>query len=214
MVFNNCDPATNGERVFYESIRKDIRTIFDIGCRSDSMFTDFEGEVHYFDPVPGSIGHLEKQPNKNTVSWFNSFGLGDENKVSYYYPKYQSFYNRITSTFFDDDANKYLLEIRRADEYIRRNNIESIDFVKIDTEGYELSVLKGFGDTLANVRILQFEYGGTFLDSNTNLIDVIDYLKPFGFQEFYYLTPHGRRRITDFIDHYQYCNIVSIRESR
>ena len=34
-------------------------------------------------------------------------------------------------------------------------NIETVDFLKIDTEGFELNVLLGFGDFLAkNVRFL------------------------------------------------------------
>ena len=66
---------------------------------------------------------------------------------------------------------------------IEFNNIKNIDFLKIDTEGYELNVLKGFEDFLENIKIVQFEYGGTFLDNNTKLIDVINYLKEKGIAE-------------------------------
>ena len=85
-----------------------------------------------------------------------------------------------------------------------------VDFLKIDTEGYELNVLQGFEDTLENVKIIQFEYGGTFLDNNTKLIDVINYLGSKGFYKFSYLTNNGTVPILDFNDHYQYCNIVCI----
>ena len=46
-----CDPKTNGEELFYLSIKDKINVIFDVGCRSDSEFICFHGEVHYFDPV-------------------------------------------------------------------------------------------------------------------------------------------------------------------
>ena len=61
--------------------------------------------------------------------------------------------------------------------------------------------------------IIQFEYGGTFLDNNTKLIDVIKYLENKNFYKFSYLTNNGPTLITDFNDHYQYCNIVCINKN-
>ncbi len=74
-------------------------------------------------------------------------------------------------------------------------------------------VLQGFGDYLNNIKIIQFEYGGTFLDNNTKLIDVINYLEEKGFHKFSYLTSYGKEKIIDFNDHYQYCNIVCINKN-
>ena len=131
----------------------------------------------------------------------------------YYYPKYQSFYDRIISCGQSDDNNKYLLSIKKGKDYAIEKNIKSIDFLKIDTEGYELNVLQGFEDFLENVKIIQFEYGGTFLDNKKKLIDVIDYLKQRGFYNFSYLIANGTELITDFNDHYQYCNIVCVNKN-
>jgi len=212
-MFNNCDPTTNGETNFFMNIKNRINVIFDIGCRTDSEFVNFEGHVHYFDPINEFIEEISKQPNQNTKSIFNNFGLCNENKELYYYPRYQSFYNRINSCKINDENNKILLTIKKATDYIISNNIKLIDFIKIDTEGYELNVLQGFEDNLKNVKIIQFEYGGTFLDNNTKLIDVITYLDSFGFHKFSYLTKYGTEPITDFNDHYQYCNIVCINKN-
>lgn len=209
MLFdNNWDPKTNGEHKFYMNIKDKISVIFDIGCRSDSEFIDFNGEVHYFDPVNEFIEKLSKQPNLNKTAYFNNFGLGNENKESYYYPHYQSFFDRIKSCHISDDSNKIILNIKKAKDYITEKNIKSIDFIKIDTEGYELSVLQGFEECLEFVKIIQFEYGGTFIDNNLKLMDVIQYLEKFGFYNFSYLTNNGLILINDFNDHYQYCNIV------
>lgn len=51
-MFNNDDPKTNGEVLFFNTIKDKIDVVFDIGCRTDSEFVNFTGEVHYFDPVP------------------------------------------------------------------------------------------------------------------------------------------------------------------
>jgi FkbM family methyltransferase len=215
IMFNNCDSKTNGEYKFFMDIKDHINCIFDVGCRSDSEFIYFTGEVHYFDPVDQFIEELKKNNNVNVnkTSYFNNFGLGEENKQIYYYPKYQSFYDRINSCSFSDDANKILLHIKKGKDYIINNNIKNIDFLKIDTEGYELNVLQGFEDYLENIKLIQFEYGGTFLDNNKKLIDVINYLEQKGFYKFSYLTNYGTKIITDFTDHYQYCNIVCINKN-
>jgi FkbM family methyltransferase len=212
-MFNNCDSKYNGEEKFFTDIKNNINIIFDVGCRSDSEFINFSGEVHYFDPVESFIEELKNQKNINKNSYFNNFGLGTENKELYYYPRYQSFYDRINSCNFSDDSNKILLHIKKGKDYVIDNNIQNIDFLKIDTEGYELEVLQGFDDFLENIKIIQFEYGGTFLDNNTKLIDVKNYLENKGFYKFSYLTIDGPILITDFNDHYQYCNIVCINKN-
>ena len=212
-MFNNSDPKTNGEEKFFMDIQDNINVIFDVGCRSDSEFIYFNGEVHYFDPVEEFIENLKNQKNINKKSYFNNFGLGNDNKELYYYPKYQSFYDRVNSCHISDDSNKILLYIKKGIDYVNSKNIKNIDFLKIDTEGYELNVLQGFEEFLENVKIIQFEYGGTFLDNNTKLIDVINYLQDKGFYKFSYLTSYGTEIITDFNDHYQYCNIVCINKN-
>jgi FkbM family methyltransferase len=176
------------------------------------MFIDFLGEVHYFDPMPKFIESLSQKPIKNCKYVLNDFGLANVNATLAYYPKYQSFFDRVNSCKKSDRDNKIYLNIRKADKYIEDNNIDQIDFVKIDTEGYEFEVIKGFSQHLRKVGIIQFEYGGTFLDNNVKLAEVICYLKAQGFSRFSYLTKTGLHHIDDMSDHYQYCNIVCFNE--
>lgn len=208
-MFNNDDPKTNGEVLFFNTIKDKIDVVFDIGCRTDSEFVNFTGEVHYFDPVPEFIENVKGQTKLNSVAYCNNVGLGNEEKELYYYPRYQSFYNRITSCHIDDDGNKILLKIIKGITYITENDIVHIDFLKIDTEGYELSVLQGFEDFLEKVKIIQFEYGGTFIDNRITLLE-ITYLESKGFYKFSYLTSIGTEPITNFDNHCKYCNIVCV----
>ena len=212
-MFNDGDPKTNGEYKFFTDIKDKIQVIFDVGSHHESEYIHFEGEVHYFEPLKRFMDTLSAKPNKNKASYFNNFGLGDETKELFYYPRYESFYDRVNSCKISDEQNKVVLQIKKAKDYIVDKNINTIDFVKIDTEGYELKVLQGFGDYLANVKLVQFEYGGTFLDNNTKLIDVIHHLAKYGFHKFSYLTHYGTEPITDFSDHYNYCNIVCVNKN-
>jgi hypothetical protein len=85
-MFNNCDSKTNGENHFYMTIRPYINVIFDVGCRADSEFITFNGEVHYFDPINSFIEKIKSIQNINKISYFNNFGLGKQNEQLYYYP--------------------------------------------------------------------------------------------------------------------------------
>ena len=212
-IYNNSNSKINGEYDLFVRIKDNINIIFDIGCKTNSDFLIFNGICHYFDPREDFINEISLIKNNNKKSYFNKFGLGEANTTLYYYPKYQSFYNRTTSCKINDDKNKILLNIKKAKDYIIEQNIEYIDFVKIDTEGFELSVLKGFENYLKNVKIIQFEYGGTYLDNSIKLVEVKNYLETFGFNDFSYLVKNGSIPITNFNDHYQYCNIVCINKN-
>ena len=212
-MFNNCDSRTNGEHQFFTKIRDHIDIVFDVGCRTDSEYVAFQGEVHYFDPIPSYIQTLSSQPNLNRRYVFNECGLGKENKQVYYYPRFQSCLDRVKSCQVSDDVNKIVCHIRNAKSYMIEHELTHIDFLKIDTEGYELEVLQGFEDYLNRVNIIQFEYGGTFLDSGVTLRDIMQYLQAHGFEGFSYLTAEGPVPITDDTDHYQYCNIVCVNKN-
>jgi FkbM family methyltransferase len=209
-MFNNCNPKTNGEYNFFRYLVevKKIKTIFDVGSRDDSDFLEFTGEVHYFEPVNDFLEKLKKKENRNSKSYFNNFGLGNENNCLFYYPKYQSFFDRINSCKISDNSSKIILNVKKGDDYINENKITKIDFLKIDTEGFELNVLKGLQNSLNIIDFIQFEYGGTFLDNNVKLIEVINFLKDNNFGNFRYLVNNGTVSITDYTDHYQYCNII------
>jgi len=40
------------------------------------------------------------------------------------------------------------VQVKRLDDYLRTSQIERVDFIKLDVEGAELSVLKGAGEIL------------------------------------------------------------------
>jgi hypothetical protein len=50
-----------------------------------------------------------------------------------------------------------LLRIKKGKDYVIDNNIQNIDFLKIDTEGYELEVIKGAKETLKKTQFALIE---------------------------------------------------------
>jgi len=210
---NNCNSDTNGEVLFYNNIKNSINVIFDVGTSNSTDYLDFEKEVHYFEPVKHYIEEISKKPTNNKRAFYNNFGLSNEDKEAFYYPGFESFCDRVVSLGRSDESNKILLKLRKAKDYMIENNVDKVDFLKIDTEGYELHVLQGFEELLSKVDIVQFEYGGCYMDSNVKLIEVIQLLESYGFHKFAYLTHWGVYPLTDFADHYNYSNIVCVNKN-
>lgn len=72
--------------------------------------------------------------------------------------------------------------VTRLDELWPHFGANEIDWVKLDVEGHELSALRGLGARLANVRLIQFEFGGCNLDTRTNWKDFWSFFTLAGWQ--------------------------------
>ncbi len=50
------------------------------------------------------------------------------------------------------------IQVSKLFDYISRESLEKIDFLKIDTEGSEFEILKGVEDEIRNIEIIYFEH--------------------------------------------------------
>ena len=153
---------------------------FDIGVRDDSHIVNSlvgpNGEFHLFEPHPEyyNIAASKYSIYKNIK--INNFALGSKNETRDYYEKSQGFINLQESS----ESLGYVpkkFPIKTLDSYCEENNITNIDFLKIDTEGFEKEVLLGGSEILKNGTIcVQFEYGTTWKDQepSVSLFDVLD----------------------------------------
>ena len=78
--------------------------------------------------------------------------------------------NSIVATTFHDATTPFTLrsaQLVRGDDYLRQHGIEHVDLLKIDVEGAEMHVLRGFEDALRRgaIRVIQFEYGHANADA-------------------------------------------------
>lgn len=71
------------------------------------------------------------------------------------------------------------------DEYCSRQNIATIDYLKIDAEGYDLSVLKGASTLLSRqkIRFIEVEAGMNRINTEHVYFDeFVRYLEPYGYK--------------------------------
>ena len=76
------------------------------------------------------------------------------------------------------------VEIDRLDNILIKEKIKFVDILKIDTEGYDLHVIKSMGDLLKNVKFIYFEHHfHNMLKKGYNFKDVNSFLKSNNFRK-------------------------------
>jgi FkbM family methyltransferase len=70
------------------------------------------------------------------------------------------------------------------DDFIKENSIDKVHFIKVDTEGHELSVLKGLKQSLIDGKIgfMQIEYGDCIRERGQDLDEILDLLEDTGYK--------------------------------
>ena len=149
--------------------------IFDVGANEgrwiDSVNEFFKKpNIHAFEPSEKEFQILKEKYSGERNIVLNNFALGEVEDEQYFNINYKgglnSFYdvNQNTNWFRRQQNNKKVfnenftlkkqkVSINTIDNYLISKNIEFIDIVKIDTQGYEPKVLEGALNALKSKKI-------------------------------------------------------------
>jgi FkbM family methyltransferase len=181
---------TNGERVLLKKLSTlRFSTIFDVGGNvgdySVMLREYFPGaELHIFEIMADNRALIEGKLKGQNDVFINDFGLSNEDGVVRV--KYYGEGSGLSSLhdFPHQEESKWVeCPVRKGDGYASERNIETIDFLKIDTEGSEPQVLQGLYNTLKNnnVRVIQFEYGYINIITKYLLHDFYEFFNELGY---------------------------------
>ena len=139
--------------------------IFDVGANQGQSIERFkklfpQAIIHSFEPIEFEFKKLnEKYQNQNNIT-LNNCAAGDKEEVKDLYitaKTENTSFNKLRknsqwlkqrSKQFNTSEDGYTKNIQKSkiitlDSYCKKNSIESIDILKIDTQGYEDKVLQG-----------------------------------------------------------------------
>ena len=122
-----------------------------------------------------ALGAEDKIIEFNQFNESSSSTIKEIDKESKYYKRKFRLINFLNNK---ETYQKIKIKISKLKDYIEKNNIKKIDFMKIDTEGYEFEILLGLENKIKLVDIIMFEHhydnmikkGYTFEDINKLLI--------------------------------------------
>lgn len=158
---------TSGEKNVFKILKKlppkSELTIFDVGAHNGEWFRllkknyPLEKKVYSFEPSRASFIELSKIDDEEIIPL--NIALGDkEQKIFLQEDEIGS-----SGAFITKNKNVFSkeIEMKTLDNYCKENNIDEIDLLKIDTEGYELKLLSGARDMINSnkIKIIQFEFG-------------------------------------------------------
>lgn len=181
----------NGESWLIEKMADlNFKTIFDVGANVGNWSklaykSHTDAKVHAFEIVPETFDILKDNlSDKNDRIIFNNFGMSDSNGSIQVYTNPLNSVLSSTLDFENTGTKKIDCQIKAGKTYCLENNIESIDFLKIDVEGAEYKVLKGFEELLkaGKIRIIQFEYNQGAILSKFLLRDFYQYFEQLGYK--------------------------------
>lgn len=186
---NNHNLAVNGEAEVLRRLSKfDFKTMVDVGAHSGA-WTDqalehhHEARIHCFEADPELATALEEKYRNEPRVVANSAGLADAagTKVLYVNEKERTISSMIEVPGSVHTAVEVL--VLRGDEYVTGAEVDTIDYLKIDTEGFDFLVLQGFSSMFGpSIRVIQFEYNEWNIQSRRLLADFYELLEPHGYR--------------------------------
>lgn len=174
-------------------VNKAQPVLFDVGANYGQTIDEFrevfqDAVIYSFEPSPGVFGFLKnKVSNMDKVSVWN-YGVGSSSgSFEFNENKHQNM-----SSFLDLGPagwgtinQRTTVPVTTIDEFCKKQGIESIDVLKIDTQGYELEVLKGAVNSMRENKIGLLYFEVTFIDMYRglpNLAELYEFAFKNGFE--------------------------------
>lgn len=135
------------EYQYFDQELNENSVVFDVGANV-GFFALFyarrkkTGKIFSFEPSPSVYKRLEHNVNANGGDVIKTFpkALGDNKGVVAFEQTPLSLNSKVVSQTTESSIN---VEVSTLDEFVIEEDIAKIDLLKIDTEGFELQVLKG-----------------------------------------------------------------------
>jgi FkbM family methyltransferase len=152
-------------------LAKNRPIFFDIGANTGGYSAMLRAAfpnavIHAFEPHPATFNRLVQNNAENFMHCHNA-ALGDNAGTMTLFdcanPSgscFASLNRSVISQMNDSRVLEYRVEVQTLDDFAAKNKINSIDLLKIDTEGWEFSVLKGSHRLIQNhsIKCIQFEF--------------------------------------------------------
>lgn len=153
--------------------RYEITTVFDVGANVGQYHdflrqqVGFTGEVHSFEPQP-QLAHLLQQRQTTDPAWeIHNFGLGSSNDELLLNVMARDTFSSFRQPLADVEqrfsasntvVNDVVVPVRRLDDLFPAAVMRGKScYLKIDTQGFDLEVLRGAPELLKLIKALQFE---------------------------------------------------------
>jgi len=214
---NNRSHAFSGEEWFVRHVlvQAKVRTCIDVGANVGQyamlLTKHVPGPIYSLEPLQSSFDALVA--NAHTSVHPLRYAVSDtDGEVQIFSRKEKWEGATLHHDLAGESAVAEVVPAITIDTLVKKHNLNNVDFVKIDTEGHELEVLKGMQGLLrtASPKYLQIEFGGAHLKRGHTIYHFQQLLP--GYQ-LYRLMSHGMVRVnpSDAMDNFfMFSNVIAV----
>ena len=181
------------------------KTIFDVGANIGQTYNSFSVEfpgadIYCFEPINSTYKELEQHIGTLQNAHLYNIALGEANETIEikYFENEDSVYNSLVVDSRNNSSAGSIQQVKvvTGDTFCQEHLVDEIDLLKIDTEGFEVQVLKGLSQKLGEnkVKLVFAEVGfNPEQKQNTYFNDVNTFMYQHGFSLFgiYEMTNHS-----------------------
>jgi len=165
--------------------------LFDVGANIGQTIASFlemfpDSQIHSFEPSPAPFETLRNAYGQEARVHLENLALGDqEGALPFHVTNDYSVNDSLLEPVWDAGAKVVSVQVSTLDRYCQQHQVESIDHLKIDTQGFDLQVLRGASQILKEKRIHSLSVELTFSPMYKNqpsYIEVLSFLEKSGYQ--------------------------------
>lgn len=191
----NPDRASTNAPSFYQHLPKKIEVLFDIGAHTGSFTKAFTSNIqvekaYLFEPIPHLYSIIASDSALKHHSCHKIAFSSISGEAAFYINE-----NEQTSSLLSFDENlketnnidksvkqKIVINTDTLSDFMKRENLSKIDFLKIDAQGADLDILKGGSEILPHVKAIYVEVSFKKIYKNSStFFDIYSYLNERGF---------------------------------
>jgi FkbM family methyltransferase len=189
---SSSESDKNGENFIVDKLSPKCSNILDIGANKGEWteyFLERNSSVNaiLYDPSVQAYNYLkEKFKNTKNVQIIKKAVSDSPGNATFYEEPDLGETSSLVGSFSNKQSKTTVVEVSTIDLELERQNIQKVDYLKIDAEGYDFHVLKGATESLSKRKItyLQFEYNMPWAYAGTTLINAINFLESHNYEVF------------------------------
>jgi FkbM family methyltransferase len=177
----------------YLSVNTESPVIIDAGANIGQSVHRFKelfpgSKIHSFEPSPATFGRLRDNTHRYSGVFTTNCGLGSEPGEL---PLLENSYSDMSSFLrpgrlaWGEVITETVVPVITVDDYVDREGISSVEILKIDTQGFDLEVLKGTSRLIVSHRVhlvyLELIFGPMY-EGIPSYIEVLSYLASLNLQ--------------------------------
>lgn len=223
-LYNLSSERLSGERFFLEQVvPRGAKIIFDVGANEGGYVASVsevlpEAQIFAFEPHPRTFERLNERHGAGRSKLFN-LAVSDTAGTLELFDLADASGSQLASLSADAletlkrPVNAWSVQATTLDQFCEENRVHRIDLLKIDTEGFELAILRGARRMLEArcVSYIQFEFNEMNAATHSHMRDFKKLLKH---HQLFRLLPNGMLPLTEespfYSELYGYQNVVAI----